>query len=193
MTSDASITRYLLAWQTNPSDVGAARQLAELVYRQLRQIAESRLCRESTRPFTPTELVHEAWLNLKPPGKALEGRESFFKLASIVMRNLLVDQARERLAVKRGGDRVRVTLSLAEHEQGFCDQDLVDLDRALDQLAKEHPRHADVVMMRCFAGMKIDEIAAVTGTSRATVKRDWQFARAWLALALKGDKKGRQV
>lgn len=187
MSSADSITRYLLAWQANPGDAHAAEQLSRLAYRYLRQMAQARLKRESGQPFTPTELVHEAWLNLDPTGKALASREHFFRLASTVMRNLLVDHARERLAAKRGGDWLRLTLSAAEREQTLDDETLLDLDRALDRLGRDHPRHADVVILRCFGGLLLNEIAATLNISLATVKRDWTFACAWLADAL--DKK----
>lgn len=181
------ITRWLRAWQRDPDDTRAADELAALAYDQLRRIARARLQRESSQPFTPTELVHEAWLNIRPPEAPLEGRVQFFKLASRVMRNLLVDQARERLSLKRGGDRVRVTLSIAERERerAFSDEELLDLERALVGLGESHPRHVEVVNLRCFGGLKLDEVADLMDVSRATVKRDLAFARAWLADALR--------
>ncbi|MDT8408402.1 MAG: ECF-type sigma factor, partial [Wenzhouxiangellaceae bacterium] len=184
MPAMPEMTRYLQDWQFDPGDTAAAEQLARLTYRQLRRIAQARLQREASRPFTPTELVHEAWLNLKPGGKILAGRDQFFKLASTVMRNLLVDHARERLAAKRGGRQQRVTLSLAENEQEFSDERLLDLDQALNRMAESHPRHVKVVTLRCFGGLQLDEVAAALDVSRATIKRDWTFACAWLADAL---------
>jgi len=187
MRSGAEITQWLRVWQDDPDDARAADQLAALAYGHLRGIARARLQRELNQPFTPTELVHEAWLNIRRPEAPLEGRGQFFKLASRVMRSLLVDQARERLSLKRGGDRVRVTLSIAERERErpFSDEQLLDLERALVKLAASHPRHVEVVNLRCFGGLKLDEVAELLGTSRATVKRDWAFARAWLADALR--------
>lgn len=181
------ITRWLRAWQRDPDDTRAADELATLAYDHLRRIARARLQRESSQPFTPTELVHEAWLNIRPPESPLEGRLQFFKLASSVMRSLLVDQARERLSLKRGGDHVRVTLSIAERERerAFSDEELLDLERALVGLGESHPRHVEVVNLRCFGGLKIDEVADLMNVSRATVKRDLAFARAWLADALR--------
>lgn len=181
------ITRWLRVWQRDPGNTRAADELAARAYEHLRQIARARLQRESNQPFTPTELVHEAWLNIRPPEAPLEGRVPFFKLASRVMRSLLVDQARERLSLKRGGDRVRVTLSIAERERErtFSDEQLLDLERALTMLGESHPRHVEVVDLRCFGGLKLDEVAKVLGISRATVKRDLAFARAWLADAMR--------
>lgn len=185
MSETAQITRYLLAWQENSDDQQAREQLSRLTYRYLRQMARARLCGETDPSLTPTELVHEAWLNLKPAGQNLTSRSQFFKLASRVMRNLLVDQARERLAVKRGGGWLRMTLSAADRERPVGNETLLDLDRALDRLAAEHPRHAEVVLLRCFGGLQLNEIASALDISLATVKRDWVFACAWLADALR--------
>jgi len=182
----ASITRYLRAWQADPDDAAAAEQLSRQVYQYLKQMALARLRRETDRPFTPTELVNEAWLGLQPAGKPLANREQFFKLASTVMRNLLVDHARERMAAKRGGGWLRLTLSAAERERGIDDETLLDLDRLLDRLCRDHPRPAEVVILRCFGGLKLDRIAETLAISLATVKRDWTFACAWLAEALNG-------
>ncbi len=180
-------TQCLLDWQARPHDPGVAERLARAVYGQLREIAAARLRREQAQPFTPTELVHETWLRLKPPGEALSGREQFYKLASTAMRNLLVDQARERLADKRGGGQVRITLSLADREHGFSDERLLDLDRALARLAVDHPRPAQVVTLRSFGGLELTEVAQALAVSLATIKRDWAFACAWLADALRPD------
>lgn len=184
-TDTTSITRYLLAWQADPDDTYSAEQLYRHAYQYLRQMALARLKRETDRPFTPTELVNEAWLNLKPTGKTLGSREQFFRLASTVMRNLLVDHARERLAAKRGGNWLRVTLSAVERERGIIgDESLLDLDAALDRLRRDHPRPSDVVLLRCFGGLQLEEIAKTLDVSLATVKRDWTFACAWLASTL---------
>lgn len=187
MPDPAMLSRRLRSCQQAPDNIQATEQLSRLTYDYLKQMARARLCRETEQPFTPTELVHEAWLGLKPNGQALANRNQFFKLASTVMRNLLVDHARERLAAKRGGSWLRMTLSAAEREQAVGSDTLLDLDRALDQLAKQHPRHADVVMLRCFGGLQLTEIAATLEISLATVKRDWAFACAWTGDALRGD------
>jgi RNA polymerase sigma factor (TIGR02999 family) len=191
VSTTEAITRWLRVWQENPDDARAAEELAALAYEHLRRIARARLQRESSQPFTPTELVHEAWLNIRPPEAPLESRVQFFKLASRVMRSLLVDQARERLSLKRGGDRIRVTLSVAERERerAFNDEQLLDLERALVALGQSHPRHVEVVDLRCFGGLKLDEVSDVLGISRATVKRDLAFAHAWLADALREEER----
>lgn len=185
MLTSATMTQCLREWQAQPNDADIASRLASAVYAQLREIAAARLRRETAQPFTPTELVHETWIRLKPPGEALANRDQFFKLASTAMRHLLVDQARERLAAKRGGDRIRVTLPLAERDMGFTDERLLDLDRALARLATDHPRHVEVVTLRCFGGLALEDIAETLGASLSTVKRDWTFACAWLADAMR--------
>jgi RNA polymerase sigma factor (TIGR02999 family) len=185
MNDQSRLTLLLRAWQDNPTDSQVASRLAEAVYSELRRIARARLHRESLQPFEPTELVHEVWLRIKPPDTAFDSRENFYKLASTVMRNLLVDQARERLSNKRGGDRCRVTLANFGDEQAFSDVRMLDLDRALDKLAIDHPRAAAVVEMRCFGGLTLREIADELDVGLATVKRDWAYARAWLIVELK--------
>lgn len=190
MSFERDITACLLAWQADPQDAVASGHLANIIYQRLRELAHARLLRESVKPFTPTELVHETWLQLKPPGNQLTGRSQFLKLASTVMRNLLVDQARERLSQKRGGDRVCVTLAIADHQQPFDDERLLDLEYALNALGDAHPRHVDVINLRCFGGLKLGEIADTLNVSLATVKRDWVFARAWLADALREGHRG---
>lgn len=179
-------TRSLLAWQDDPDDPALASTLAQLVYGELRGIAAARLRRESASPFTPTELVHEAWLRIRPPAsQPMARREHFLKLASATMRNVLVDQARERQADKRGGGMQQVTLSLAQGQADVDDGRLLDLDRALDRLAVDHPRAAEVVVLRCFGGLTLEEVAAVRAASLSTIKRDWVFASAWLTDALR--------
>lgn len=186
MAAMSVVTRNLLDWQADPDDPALAAALARSVYAELRRIAAARLRRESASPFTPTELVHEAWLRIRPPaGQALVSREQFLKLASTTMRNVLVDQARERLAEKRGGGLQKVTLSLLQGQSDIDDEHLLDLDRALDRLAVDHPRAAEVVVLRCFGGLTVEEIAQANAASLSTVKRDWTFASAWLADALR--------
>ncbi|NDY95008.1 ECF-type sigma factor [Wenzhouxiangella limi] len=184
MPKVTEITHYLLDWQANPGDAEIAARLGTLVYRHLHKLAQARLGDESRRPLTPTELVHETWLSIRPPSEALTDRKQFFRLASTVMRNLLVDQARERLAHKRGGDRVRVTLALVQSDHHYDDVRLLDLEAALAKLAEQYPRHAELVDLRCFGGLTMPEIAETLEVSLSTVKRDWNFARAWLGDAV---------
>lgn len=185
MVDPKGITRTLLALQTDSDDPEALERLYLLTYRYMKQMARSRLHGESDAALTPTELVHEAWFSLSSRAETPTSRDQFFKLASRIMRNILVDQARERLAAKRGGGWLRMTLSAVDREQTVSSEALLDLDRALRRLSREHPRHAEVILLRCFGGLKLSEIATALEISPATVKRDWVFARAWLADAIR--------
>lgn len=184
---ETPLTQWLQAWQAAPGDRQAADRLAQAVYAQLRDIASARLRREASAQITPTELVHETWLRLNPPSAGFGDRQQFFRLASVAMRNFLVDQARERMAQRHGGGQLRVTLSLADVEAGgeaWPDRRLLDFDRALERLAQGHPRAAETIVLRCFGGLSLEEIADCGDASLATVKRDLAFARAWLTDAL---------
>jgi RNA polymerase sigma-70 factor (ECF subfamily) len=169
-------------------DDAAVEQLMAIVYTELREIAERHMNRE--RPdhtLQPTALVHEAFLRLVggAPGD-FRDRTHFLRAASQVMRRVLVDHARARNSAKRGG-ALRVTLdeAIAGHDDRVLD--MLVLDDALTRLAAAEPRWAQVVELRFFAGLEVDEVAGLLGTSTATVKRDWQFARAWLSRELRAD------
>ena len=170
-----------------PVDASAAvgNALSVTLYNQLRSMAEQRLRRENDgQTLQPTELVHEAFLRL-PDAEAMayENRDHYLRLASVVMRRVLVDRARARLADKRDGG-IRVTL--VDDVAGTSDRsvNLLMLDDALTRLATAEPRCAQVVELRFFGGLDIEGTARALGISTATVKRDWLFARAWLARAL---------
>lgn len=182
---DVSLTLLLQHWQSDPDDRQAASRLATAVYAQLRQLAASRLRHESHTMSSPTDLVHELWLRMDPASLCTDSRAHFFRVASLSLRNMLVDRARERLAAKRGGGVECVSLRWAANDASFSDPRLLDLDAALERLRREHARHADVVQLRCFGGLALEEIGQVLGTSLATVKRDWTFATAWLADAMR--------
>ena len=156
-----------------------------LVYGELRGIAARHLGAE--RPghtLQPTALVNEAYLRLRGlSGVPWHDRTHFFAIASRIMRRLLVDHARAKMAQKRGSDAPRVVMSEGYHDgvQPSLDAaELIDLDRALDELGAESPRLARLVELRFFSGLGIDEVASLLGCSPRTAKRDWAFARAWL-------------
>jgi RNA polymerase sigma-70 factor, ECF subfamily len=167
-----------------PDDTGAG-ALSVTLYNQLRSIAEQRLRREHAgQTLQPTELVHEAFLRLPyAEAMAYENRDHYLRLASVVMRRVLVDRARARFADKRDGG-VRVTL--VDDVAGTMDKsvNLLALDDALTRLAAAEPRCAQVVELRFFGGLDIPGTARALDVSPATVKRDWLFARTWLAHAL---------
>jgi len=174
------ITSLLRAW--SGGDDAAEAKLLPLVYDQLRRQAAHQLRRE--RPghsLSPTTVVHELYLRLAGHERAAwVNRAQFFAVASRLIRRVLVDHARERLAAKRAGGWQRVTL--VEEVAGTAprDVDLLALDEALAELAAMDPRRARLVELRYFGGLDLEETAAALEVSTATVSREWQLARAWL-------------
>jgi RNA polymerase sigma-70 factor (ECF subfamily) len=179
MAEPADEVARLLAEHNEGRDV--LDKLLPLVYDELRRIARSRLRREREgHTLQPTALVHEAYIDLLGQRNvAWESRAHFLALAAIQMRRILVDHARAHNANRRGGGAMRVTLSGLAVEPD-ADVEMIMLDDALERLAKLDERHAKVVELRHFAGLKINEIAKVLDIAPATVKRDWAAARAWL-------------
>ncbi|MFO1425873.1 MAG: ECF-type sigma factor [Steroidobacteraceae bacterium] len=177
------LTRLLAAAGGN--DRQALERLYEAVYGELRRLARAQMRREG-RAITlqPTLLVNEAYLRLAPPGTAWQNRAHFFAAAAEAMRRILVDHARRRRAHKRGGDAERVTLAglevAAEADGAAGETDVLAVDAALAALALEKPRLADLVKLRFFGGLSIEDAASALDISPATAKRDWAYARAWL-------------
>jgi len=163
-------------------DSGARDELFAVVYAELKQLARSQLRRE--RPhhtLQPTALVHELYLRLAgQQGVPWQDRAHFFGIAARVLRQILVDHARQAKSAKRGGAAVRISLDEAVTTLAQREIDLVHLDDALIKLAGQDPRQCEIVEMRFFGGLSIEETAEATGLSPATVKRDWAVARAWL-------------
>ncbi len=174
------ITRLLNAWQKG--DDAARDRLFVLVYEELRRRAAGRLRRERQgHTLRPTALVHEAYLRLTGQDRMnWRNRAQFFAVASEMMRRVLVDHARERNAAKRAGGAVRVALDEEVATSKPRDVDVLALDSALEELAAMDARQSRVVELRYFGGLSMEEIAEVLDVSRATVNRDWRFARTWL-------------
>jgi RNA polymerase sigma factor (TIGR02999 family) len=174
------VTRILGALRGG--DARAADALLPLVYDELRTLARSRMRKEpSGQTLQPTALVHEAYLRLVAGrDQTFENRGHFFGAAALAMRRILVERARQRRTAKHGGGWERVTLSdvIASTEQR--EVDLVVLDRALEALEAHDKRLSEVVMLRYFTGLTIEETARALALSPATIKRDWEYARAWL-------------
>src|SRR5262245_43789851 len=177
----SEVTQILSAIERG--DPSAAEQLLPLVYDELRKLAAAKLAGESPgQTLTPTALVHEAYLRLVggDPDQPWNGRGHFFAACAEAMRRILVNRARDKGRLKRGGTRRRVDL------QGFSDpaaapaDDLLDLDEALERLAAAYPDCAELVKLRFFAGMTLAEAAAALGLARRTADDRWAFARAWL-------------
>jgi RNA polymerase sigma factor (TIGR02999 family) len=167
----------------------AAAELLPAVYAELRRLAAVLTGQlPPGQTLQPTALVHEAYLKLvrdRDPG--WEGRRHFFGAAAQAMREILVDQARRKASLKRGGHGRRVDLieGLALIEPPT--DNVEALDEAIQQLQAEEPRLAEIVMLRYYTGLSVEETAAVVGLSVSTVTREWRFARAWLAGRLSGD------
>jgi RNA polymerase sigma factor (TIGR02999 family) len=171
-------------------DSRAAGELLPLVYDQLRKLARARMSREKAgATLQPTALVHEAYLRLVGDHDVKwENRGHFFAAAARAMRRILVERARHRGRQKRGGGMKRVEIADDALAVEPPSDDLLALDEVLDRLEQYDPRKSDVVMLRYFAGLTIEETAAALGISPATVKNEWAFARAWLHRELrKGD------
>ena len=179
----------MLLRQLEQGDPEAADRLAELVYAELRRLAARFLAGERAgHSLQPTILVHEAWLRIVPgsSGQA-RSRGHFMAIAARAMRHILAEHARGRGRQKRGGDWQRV--SFAEVPPGASPQadldEMLDLDRAMQELEQAHPRPARVVELRSFAGLTIAETALALGVSDVTVENDWTLAKAYLSRALR--------
>jgi RNA polymerase sigma-70 factor, ECF subfamily len=177
------ITRLLDAWSRG--DSGAGDRLMPAVYAELRRRAAGYLRHEAPgRTLQPTELVHEAYLRLCDQNVGWKNREQFFGVAARLMRRILVDRARARRAAKRGRG-LRVTLTGDVAAPRAPEADVIEVDRAIEELAALDERQARLVELRFFGGLTAEEAARVLGVSLATANREWVHARAWLFNRLK--------
>lgn len=175
------VTRILS--QIEDGDVAATEQLLPLVYDELRKLAANRLAQEpSGKTLQPTALVHEAFLRLVEveTQPKWETRGHFFAAAAESMRRILVESARRKKRLKRGGDRQREVLDNEALAAPAEDERLLELDAALEKLQQAHPRPAELVKLRYFAGLSNEQAAESLGVSSATADRDWTYAKAWL-------------
>ena len=179
-TPPEGITQLLLKW--SDGDNSAREQLMPLVYDELRRLAAKYLRRErANHTLQPTALVNEAYLLLIDQRKVeWQNRAQFFGLAAKLMRNILVDHARRHQAAKRGGEHYSVSLSQADRVSAASAVDLVALHETLERLTTHDPQKSNIVELRFFGGLTIEETAEVLDISHATVERDWKMARAWL-------------
>jgi len=163
-------------------DAKAANELLPLVYDELRRVAAHKMANEAPgHTLQPTALVHEAWLHLGGDQQASwKNRAHFFGAAAEAMRRILVDRAREKQALKRGGDLKRVDLDGIELASPMPDDELLVLDEALDRLATVDTRAAEMVKLCFFVGLTQEEAARELGVSLSTAERVWGFARSWL-------------
>lgn len=165
--------------------------MVELTYDELHRLADAYVRHEQHKSVQATELINEAYLRLaKGPAQHFQNRAHFVAIAAIAMRRLLVERARARHAAKRGGIQVQVTLNDGLLRGGNESEviDLIALDRALSELARRDEQQARIVELRYFGGLSVEETGETLNLSPATVKRHWTFAKAWLLVALEGQK-----
>jgi RNA polymerase sigma factor (TIGR02999 family) len=177
----SDVTHILAAIEQG--DPEAAAQLLPLVYDELRHLAAQKMGREAPgQTLDATALVHEAYLRLVDTEKAQRwnSRGHFFAAAAEAMRRILVENARRKKALRRGGGRRRLDLDLAEPAAPRPSDDLLALDEALGKLAEKDPAKAELVKLRYFAGLTMEQAAEALGISLATANRWWNYARAWL-------------
>jgi len=181
------VTALLARWSRGDSD--ALDALMPIIYAECRRIAARQLALERRdHSLDPTALVHELYLRLVDQQRASwENRAQFFGVAARLMRRVLVDHARARHAEKRGGDAVFVSLdAAADTPDDSHVADVLAIDEALERLAAHDPEQVQIVELRYFAGLTVEETARVVGRSSRTVKREWRLAKAWLYQELRG-------
>ena len=185
--SPSEITQLLQAW--GGGDAKALDRLTPVVYDELRRMARRYIRRENPdNSLQATALVHEAYLKLVDAKVAQwQDRAHFFAVSARLMRRILVDAARTKDAAKRGGGAVRVEINESIDGAPIEDQQMLRLDDALDALAKFDPRKAQVVELRFFGGLSVEETAEVLKISEQSVLRDWKLARSWLAREMDRD------
>ncbi|MCU0915225.1 MAG: sigma-70 family RNA polymerase sigma factor [Planctomycetes bacterium] len=183
----SDVTRILSAIEQG--DAGATDELLPLVYEELRALAAQKLSHEAPgQTLQATALVHEAYLRLVGlENQSWRNKGHFFVAAAEAMRRILIDHARHKKSLKRGGDRERVPLeeAVGTVEGERLSDDLVDLDEALEKLSRQDKVKADLVKLRYFAGLTSAQAAATLGISHATAERYWDYASSWLRLEIR--------
>jgi RNA polymerase sigma factor (TIGR02999 family) len=189
LTSVSEVTHILSAIEQG--DPHAAEQLLPLVYDELRKLAAAHVAQENRgQTLDATALVHEAYLRLAsggrepPEAQRFENRRHFFAAAAEAMRRILIERARQKRTLKRGGDRQRIELDAVEPGRESSDDRVLAISEALDKLEQKDPRKAQLVKLRFFAGLTIEQAATVLGISPSTADNDWTYARSWLRLEL---------
>jgi RNA polymerase sigma factor (TIGR02999 family) len=183
----ADVTQILSA--AAEGDPKAAAELLPLVYDELRKLAAARMAEEKPgQTLQATALVHEVYLRLvgSDPVRHWNNRGHFFGAAAEAMRRILVEAARRKQSLKAGGGRHRLYVTDVEPAVAGPDIDLLALDEALRQLEQKNPRKAELVKLRFFAGLTVEEAARALGIATSTADEDWAYARSWLRLAIGG-------
>ena len=182
MPADASKAVTLFLKAAAGGDREAATKLLPLLYGELRKLARARMAKLAPgQTLQPTALVHEAYLRIirtEDPG--WDGRGHFFAAAAQAMRDILVEQARRKAALKRGGDRKRLDVEDVELAIQPPGEDILALDEALQRLEADDPRKGQIVNLRFFAGLTGEEAATALGVSVTTVEREWRYIKTWL-------------
>jgi RNA polymerase sigma factor (TIGR02999 family) len=176
----SEVTRILT--DIERGDAQASEELLPLVYNELRRMAAHKMaCEPAGHTLQPTALVHEAWLKLvDSPSQSWQNRAHFFGAAAEAMRRILIGRARRKQTQRRGAGAAHLDADEIEIASPAPDDQLLALNEALDRFATLEPQQAELVKLRYFVGLKIDEAAEVLGISQATAKRWWAYARAWL-------------
>ena len=180
MENPHDVTQLLLKW--SQGEQGAIDELLPLVYRELHKIAHRYLNKErGEHTLQTTALVHEAYIKLIDQNRVQwQNRAHFYGIAAQMMRRILVDYARSRNYAKRGGGTIEIPLDEALTVSNTRNAELIALDEALDQLSEFDKRKAQIVELRCFGGLTVEEAAEVLDVSPGTIVRDWTLAKAWL-------------
>ena len=184
----SDVTKLLAA--AADGDPSATNQLLPLVYRELRQLAAQKMAMEQPgQTLDATALVHEAYLRLVGSDAAAqwENRGHFFAAAAEAMRRVLVENARRKSRLKHGGERLRVEIDKCDISMIAKPHEVLVIDEALDRLGEEDATAAELIKLRYFAGLSVEEAAGAIGLSRANAYRYWKFARAWLQCELQGE------
>ncbi len=176
----SEITQVLQA--VGRGEAGASEKLLPLVYDELRRHAAVRMAQEAPgQTLQPTALVHEAWLRLVGNGDhTWQNRAHFFGAAAEAMRRILIENARRKARLKRGGDQVRLNIDQLELAETTPDEKILLIDEALERLRVQDPEKARVVVLKFFGGRTNQEVAEVLGVTERTVERQWAYAKAWL-------------
>ena len=183
----SDVTRILQSMESG--DAKAAEELLPLVYEELRKLAASKMANESpNQTLQPTALVHEAWLRLAGNENVKwDGRAHFFGAAAEAMRRILIDKARRKQARRHGGGQQRLDIDEVEIAAPEKEQELLDMDEALEKFAALDKQKAELVKLRYFVGLTLEESARILGVSTPTAKRWWAYSRAWLYRQIQGN------
>jgi RNA polymerase sigma factor (TIGR02999 family) len=170
-------------------DGRASEQLLPLVYEELRRLAAARMAQEPAgQTLQPTALVHEAWLRLAGAQKqSWQNRAHFFGAAAEAMRRILIERARRKSRLKRGSGQALLDIADVDIAAAVPDDKVLLVDEALEQLKREDPGKAQIVMLKFFAGLTNTEVAEILNINERTVRRQWDFAQAWLFDRIRGD------